>query len=71
MKTRELINLLMSQAHDADVRIGDQVESGPYLHASVGGVWRNGSGDVILTANDDKVWKDESAGGEVEVIWQP
>jgi hypothetical protein len=61
---------------DADIRIGDQVESGPYLHASVGGAFlaRNGK-DIILTANDDKVWQDEAAGYhsdyELEVLWRP
>jgi hypothetical protein len=66
----------MEQPHDAEVRIGDQVESGPYLHARIGGVFRSHNGrDIILTANDDEVWYDEEANtgrdDELEVLWRP
>jgi hypothetical protein len=79
MTLRELHQLLETMIHldpssmQKEVRIGDQIESGPYLHASVGGVWRGRKGEVVIAANDDEVWKDESAGYhpdfELERIW--
>jgi hypothetical protein len=65
MTVIELMELLKTQPADAEVRIGDQIEGGPYSNAPVGGVWtsppdRNGSIErVILCANDDTRWLDE------------
>jgi hypothetical protein len=61
---------------DKEIRVGDQVESGPYLHASVGGIFQGSQGQVIICGNDDDQWKDEAAaaGGiaaELPVLWQP
>jgi hypothetical protein len=76
MTVGELLDLLQGQHIDrrAQLRIGDQVESGPYLHASIGGVFAGSEGSVILTANDDEVWTDESAFNpdvELKVLWAP
>lgn len=72
MKASELIRVLMEAPHDAEIRIGDQIESGPYLHASVGGAWRGKLGAIILCAADDEVWEDEAAAERtVEQIWKP
>lgn len=77
MKASELIRVLMEQPYDVEIRVGDQVESGPYLHASVGGIFKGSKGEVVICANDDEVWKDEIAGFDPEqvperpVIWKP
>ena len=85
MKVLELIDLLGKYSPDTEIRIGDQIEAGPYLHQEVGGVWtdRPGSrgevGCVILCANDDNnLWKDESEDpafpnveDELPLIWKP
>ena len=58
-----------------EIRIGDQIESGPYLHASVGGVFRGEEGQIIICANDDDRWKDESVtlqdGQVLSTLWKP
>lgn len=77
MTAAELIRVLMTLPHNAHIRIGDQLEAGPYSHASVGGVWQGVDGDVILCANDDEEWKDEHVVLEGEstdplpVLWSP
>jgi hypothetical protein len=79
MNVRELYDLLgqaiVNGQEAKEIRVGDQVESGPYLNASVGGVFQGRKGDVILCANDDEVWQDEAAGFhpdyELEKLWTP
>lgn len=80
MNVRELQNLLNylivkdQTILDREVRIGDQVESGPYLNASLGSIFKGRNGDLILCANDDEVWKDEAAGYhpdfELDRVWR-
>lgn len=78
MTAAELIRVLMALPHNAEIRIGDQTEAGPYLHASVGGVFGSDNG-VILCANDDEEWISETPGAYVEekdmpelpVLWSP
>lgn len=79
MKVSELHALLarvLVNGKDPEIRVGDQIESGPYLHASVGGVFEGTGGDIILCGNDDDQWKDESVSDsdddpELPVLWQP
>jgi len=76
MTVGELLDALQGLHIDrrAEIRIGEQVEGGPYLHASVGGVWIGNEGDIIICANDDEVWKDEYAMNpekELQVLWAP
>lgn len=79
MKVRELHELtarmMVTGNGDQEVRVGDQIESGPYLHASVGGVWEGKKGDLIICPNDDSQWQDESAelqdGEALGVLWKP
>ena len=61
------------KSEEIQIRIGDQVESGPYLHASVGGVFRGTDGSIILCANDDEQWHEEATGIDhnLPVLWRP
>lgn len=53
-----------------DIRIGDQIESGPYEHGSVVGIYRGTDGDVIVCGGDD--WEEEETGfDELPVVWSP
>lgn len=74
----ELIGKLMdgktlAELEEMDIRIGDQVESGPYLHSAVGGIFKGTDGDIILCANDDDDWSEEETGidHELPVLWSP
>lgn len=81
MKVRDLHKLVVDLVAkdpsilEREVRIGDQIESGPYLHASVGGVWRGRNNEVVFCANDDEQWQDDAAGYhpdfELEKLWIP
>ena len=79
MKVIELYHVLRSvinanvDAGENEIRIGDQVESGPYLHASVGGVFKGTQGEIILCANDDDQWREEPTGvdHDLPVLWKP
>lgn len=85
MNVQELIVLLSQYPTDTEVRIGDQIEAGPYLHQEIGGAWtdrpgsRGGVSCVILCANDtSNLWKDESEDPqfpsedeELPLIWKP
>lgn len=76
MTVGELLDLLQGQHIDrrAQLRVGDQVESGPYLHASVGGVYKGRDGEIVICANDDQQWTDEYAkapDSELECLWAP
>ena len=78
MNVQTLINLLVDLAdkhgNDVEVRIGDYVEAGPYVHDRVGSVWTtapdNGGvvREVILCA-DDTSWRDEPAPDSVLKLW--
>jgi len=58
-----------------EIRLGDQIESGQYLHASVGGVYEGTRLDVILCANDDEQWFDEGVqiteSQTLKALWEP
>ena len=77
MKLSELMTVLAEirlrtvPPQDPEVRIGDQVESGPYLHAPVGGVFEGAKGSVILCANDDAEWHDEVGGAYIDLAEMP
>ena len=78
MKIKELKDLLQAECDkengDAEIRIGDAIESGPYLHASLGGVWKSLEGSLILCANDDEVWHVEevqSSEEDLQVLYYP
>jgi hypothetical protein len=73
MKASQLIRVLMEIPADAEIRIGDQVESGPYLNAAVGGVFKGTDGSVILCADDDDQWREEPTGIDhnLPVLWTP
>lgn len=78
MTAAELIRVLM-EIPNAEIRIGDQTEAGPYLHASVGGAFAGSHGEVILCANDDEEWISETPAAyveekdmpELEELWAP
>jgi hypothetical protein len=68
MKVHELMNFLLHQSGDAEVRIGSSFEDGPYSHTAIGGIHRSGKGnDVILTGGDES-WCDEGP-EDLEVLW--
>lgn len=74
MKVATLITLLKALPAEAEIRIGDQIEAGPYSNAEVGGIWLsapvNGSSErVILCANDDAPWLDEA--GSLDRVFIP
>lgn len=69
MKVHELLNLLLHQSGDAEVRIGDTLEDGPYSHARVASISRGGSGDIILCGSDDEAWMNEDSQSVLEVLW--
>ena len=78
MNISQLRNLIALLPGDAEVRIGDQIEAGPYLHQEVGGVWRsldNGGGHraVILCAGDSDLWKSEELQPPdvLPLLWKP
>ena len=55
---------------ERDIRLGDQIESGPYMHSSVGGLWLGSDGSLILSHNDDEAWKTEEDPTLI-ALWQP
>ncbi len=63
----------LGEIEKMEIRIGDQVESGPYLNAAVGGVFKGTNGEVILCANDDDQWREEATGidHDLPVLWKP
>ena len=86
MNVQTLVNLLLPimEAHgkDVEIRIGDQIECGPYSHDKVGGVWtdRPDSGGVIqsvILCAEDSEWRDEADNGipgegdELPLLWKP
>lgn len=78
MKLGELKALLLrlggTDEDEVEIRLGE-LESGPFMHAAVGGIWRGSRGDLILTPNDDEEWFDESEAadenGDPEIVWAP
>lgn len=66
MTVDELQRFLMAECDkgngDKEVRIGEQIESGPYLNAGLASIYRSTRGGVIICANDDEQWFDETTG---------
>lgn len=88
MNVQTLINLLVDLAdkhgNDVEVRIGDQIEDGPYSHDRVGGVWTNrpdnaGGIQYVVLCAEDTQWHDELVYGddfipaqhEMPLLWKP
>ena len=77
-----LLELMDKHGRDVEVRIGDQVEAGPYYHDRVGGVWSSRPDDgggvhyVIICAEDTQ-WIEEAEncipeeGDELPLLWMP
>jgi hypothetical protein len=70
VNVRELVALLSKIDPDREVRIGDQIESGPYSHTSVGGVWRIDAG-IVMCASPDDEWVSESTDEAPPIVWTP
>jgi len=73
MKVHELAAVLRAASPEAEVRIGDQLEAGPYEHIQVGGVFKGTAGEVILCADPDAPSQDEPTGidHDMPVLWKP
>lgn len=81
MKVQELIEVLGQLAPDMEVRVGDQIELGPYSHDRVGGVWTsrpNNAGDIqyVILCAEDTNWQEEFDGAitvedELPLVWMP
>ena len=64
--TNLLLGLMEKHGKDVEVRIGDQIEVGPYSHDRVGGVWtdrpdRGGAIQSVILCAEDTDWKDENS----------
>jgi len=74
MKLKDLIaaiQIMEQYDPEAEVRVGDQIECGPYMNASVGGIFRSrDSKRFVICANDDEQWKEEEV-LEMETVWVP
>lgn len=87
MNVQTLVNLLLplmeKHGKDLEIRIGDQIQAGPYSHDRVGSVWTNrpdNAGDVyyVILCAEDTNWKDESDDpefpsdeDELPLLWTP
>ena len=81
MTVQELIAVLGNLSADMEVRIGDQLDLGPYSHDRVGGVWTsrpNHAGDIqyVILCAEDANWQDEFEGDiksddELPMVWMP
>ncbi len=82
--TNLLLELMEKHGKDVEVRIGDQIEAGPYSHDRVGGVWTNredhvGGVHYVILCADDSQWHDEielteefvSDRDELPLLWKP
>jgi len=75
MKVSELLDLLgkihaENEGMDLEIRIGDQIEAGAYLHGPVGGVYQGTNGEIILCSSDDATWLEEPVTDEnLPVLW--
>jgi len=80
--TNILLELMDKHGKDVEVRIGDQIEAGPYYHDRVGGVWSNrpdNAGGVyyVILCAEDTDWKEEAdnatpeEGDELPLLWKP
>ena len=70
MTVAELLAALQTLDPGQDVRVGDQLEAGPYEHSSVGGAWRVACG-IVLCANPDAELVEEDPGIELPCLWRP
>jgi hypothetical protein len=80
MNVRELIEVLGQLPADTEVRLGDQLEEGPYFHDRVGSIWTdrpNNAGDIryVMICAEDTDWRAETDSGklmegdELPIIW--
>lgn len=79
--TNVLLALMDKHGKDVEVRIGDQIELGPYSHDRVGGVWTNqpdnaGGVHYVILCAEDTNWQDEFEGDiksddELPLVWKP
>ncbi len=69
---RAIVESLNVYHPDTEIRIGDQLECGPYLNASVGGVYLSTDNErLVICANDDETWKEEVSERDMETLWAP
>jgi hypothetical protein len=73
MRVAELIEVLRDRNPEDEVRIGDQLEAGPYEHYPVGGVYKGTHREVILCSNPDARSTEEPTGTDHDllVLWRP
>lgn len=70
-----LLGEMIEKGHQlAEVRIGDMIESGPYLNTSVASVFQDNAGHVIICGSDDEDWRDETIHGHeaergMPILW--
>jgi len=74
--TNLLLELMEKHGKDVEVRIGDQIEAGPYSHDRVGGVWTNrednaGGVHYVILCAEDSDWEDEIELGTAAMIGGP
>lgn len=82
--TNLLLGLMEEHGKDVEVRIGDQIEAGPYSHDRVGGCWTNrpdnaGGVQYVVLCAEDTQWHDEielmeefvPARDEMPLLWKP
>jgi hypothetical protein len=69
MKVRELLEVLKASNQDAEVRVGDQLEAGPYANIPVGGVYLGSKSEVIICADPDAPMTDEPTGVDHDLPW--
>ncbi len=79
MNVQDLTNLLLGimeeHGKEVEIRIGDQIEAGPYSHDRVGGVWESkpdGGDHCIILCAEDTNWRDvEVSSHALPVLWTP
>jgi len=70
MRVNELIEILETfRVSNPEVRIGDQIEAGPYEHFGIVGLWKGEQGTIILCGNPDEEGYDESPLTELPKLW--
>jgi hypothetical protein len=77
MRLSDLLKLLQQYREDVsgtddenpEIRIGDQLEAGPYEHYPLGGIWQGEKGEIILVAHPDADGLEESPHKELPKLW--
>lgn len=81
--TNLLLQLMDKHGKDVEVRIGDQIEAGPYSHDRVGSAWTNrpdnaGGVHYVILCAEDSNWRDECEDPsypegyeELPLLWKP